>query len=313
MEKEFDIVTIGTIAYDMILRTVDETLFTRDTTLLSEVGVSSGGGAMTQAVIAQRLGCKTALVGKVCTDAFSDYLIRVLEDAGVDYSNVKISSSDILSLTIALVKPNGTRHFLCWAGTNNQTLCMDDFDFSIVKKARIVSYGSFLVLQGLDKSCVATIFSEARNAGAITVADVASDVFSQGRDTVFNNLALLDYFIPSYVEAEYLTGETSPAKMAEFLLKKGCQNVIIKLGVDGCYVANGKVAQVVPTFNSVTACDTTGAGDNFVGGFLAGLIDGMDTLEAARYGNAVASISVTGVGAITALKNKQQVLDLMNQ
>jgi sugar/nucleoside kinase (ribokinase family) len=41
------------------------------------------------------------------------------------------------------------------------------------------------------------------------------------------------------------------------------------------------------------------------------LIDGKDILEAARYANAVASISVTGLGAITAVKNKQQVLDLM--
>ena len=44
MEKEFDIVAIGTMAYDMILRTVDESAFTRDTTLLESVGVSSGGG-----------------------------------------------------------------------------------------------------------------------------------------------------------------------------------------------------------------------------------------------------------------------------
>ena len=313
MEKEFDIVTIGTMAYDMILRPVDESMFKRDTTLLSDVGVSSGGGAMTQAVIAQRLGCKTALVGRVSTDAFSDYLIKVLKDAGVDYSNVKVSPSDILSLTFALVKPDGTRHFLCWAGSNNQTLCLNDFDFSIIKKARIVSYGSFFVLQGLDKSSVTTIFSEAKNAGAITVADAASDSFSKGRKIVFNNLPLLDYFIPSYIEAKYLTGETSPNKMAEFLLKKGCNNVIIKIGVDGCYVANSKVAQVVPTFNSVKACDTTGAGDNFVGGFLAGLIDGNDILEAARFANAVASISVTGMGAITAVQNKQQILDLMNQ
>ena len=40
MDKKYDIVAIGTMAYDMILRTVDETVFTRDTTLLEEAGVS---------------------------------------------------------------------------------------------------------------------------------------------------------------------------------------------------------------------------------------------------------------------------------
>ena len=313
LKKDFDVLTIGVVAYDMILRTIDETLFTRDTTLLQEVGVSSGGGAMTQAVVAQRLGCRTALVGKVCTDAFSDYLVKVLQDAGVDYSNVKVSPNDTMSLTFALVKPNGTRHLLGLQGSNNRSLGMDDFDLSIVRKAKIVSYGSFYFLQGLDKGGVTTILSEAKDAGAITVADAAGDMFSQGRNIVFNNLPLLDYFVPSYVEAMYLTEESSPARMADFLLKRGGKNVIIKIGVDGCYVANGEVAQVIPTFNSVKVCDTTGAGDNFVGGFLAGLIDGYDILEAARFANAVASISVTGMGAITALQNKQQVLDLMNR
>jgi len=312
LEKEFDVVSIGVMAYDMILCTVDERVFTRDTTMLSEVGVSSGGGAMTQAVIAQRLGCKTALVGKVGTDAFSAFLIKVLQDAGVDYSNVKISPNDTMSLTFALVRPDGRRHFIGWQGSNNRTLCMEDFDLSIVKKAKIVSYGSFYFLQGLDKEGIEVILSEAKKAGAITVADSASDAFSQGKNIVFDNLPMLDYFIPSFVEAEYLTEETSPAKMADFLLKKGCKNVIIKLGVDGCFVANHKIAQVVPTFNNVKACDTTGAGDNFVGGFLTGLIDGDDILTAVRFANAVASISVTGMGAITAVQNKQQVLDLMN-
>ena len=86
MEKEFDIVAIGTMAYDMILRTVDETAFTRDTTVLESVGISSGGGAMTSVIAAQRVGCKTALVGRVCQDDFSSYLLRVLDEAGVDFA-----------------------------------------------------------------------------------------------------------------------------------------------------------------------------------------------------------------------------------
>ncbi|MDL2253907.1 carbohydrate kinase family protein [Ruminococcaceae bacterium OttesenSCG-928-I18] len=313
MEKEFDIVTIGIAAYDMILRTVDESLFTRDTTMLQEVGVSSGGGAMTQAVIAQRLGCKTALMGKISSDIFGDYLQRILKDAGVDDSRVVVSSEDSMSLTFALVRPDGTRHFLGWQGSNNRTLCLDDIDLSLVKKAKIVSYGSFYFLQEMDKGGANLIFRTAKDAGALTVADVGADAFSQGKDVIFSNLPLLDYFIPSYVEAEYLTGEKDPARMASFFLRKGCRNVIIKLGAEGCFVASEHLAKTIPTFNEVKANDTTGAGDNFVGGFLAGLIDGRDVLDAARFANAVASVSVTEMGAIHGVKNKQQVLDLMNQ
>lgn len=307
MEKAFDIVTIGTVAYDMILRTVDESVFTRDTTLLESVGVSSGGAAMTQAVVAQRLGCKTSVVGKVGKDEFSRYLLRVLREAGVDCTHLAVSEAATMSLTFALVKEDGSRHFLGLAGSNNQTLCLEDFDLSIVRQAKIVSYGSFFFLQGLDGGGVTKILREAKSAGALTVADAASDSFHQGRELVFRNLPLLDYFIPSYVEAEYLTGTQNVAEMAQILLAGGCGNVLIKVGADGCYVANSRMAQLVPGFCQEHICDTTGAGDNFVGGFMAGLIQGRDLLEAVRYANAVASVSVTGMGAVSALRDRTQV------
>lgn len=312
MKKEFDIVTIGTMAYDMILRTVDASLFTRDTTLLQEVGLSSGGGALISAIIAQRLGCKTALIGKTTKDPFGDYLLHIVRDAGVNCAGIKVSETDSMSLTFALVKPDGSRHFLSKQGSNNSTLCLQDFDLDIVRKAEIVCYGSFLYLQTLDMGDITTVFMTAKESGALTVADIASDAFLQGTQTVFRNFPYLDFFIPSYTEAKYLTNESDPVRMAAVLRQKGCQNVIIKLGGDGCYVDNGKVSGTVPTFNNVKAVDTTGAGDNFVGGFLTALHDGLDLIEASRFANAVASISVSGVGGIAAVQNKQQVLDLLH-
>lgn len=311
MDKKYDIVAIGTMAYDMILRTVDETVFTRDTTLLEEAGVSPGGAAVTQTIIASRLGCRTAVAGKVCEDTFSEYVMRKLEKAGVDTAHVIHSKEDTMSLTFALVKPDGTRHFLGVAGSNNQSLSLKDFCLDLVTQARIVSYGSFFFLKGLDSEGVSVILKRAREAGALTVADCASDSFKQGREIVFKNLWLIDYFIPSYVEAHYLVQEENPADMAEKLLDKGCKNVIIKLGDEGCYVSDGKRAELVPSFHPKEVVDTTGAGDNFVGGFMAGLTEGMDLWEAARYANAVAAVSVTKMGAVTALKDRAQVLALL--
>lgn len=312
MEKKYDIAAIGTIAYDMILRTVDETVFTRDTTLLGEVGVSPGGAAMTQTIIASRLGCRTAIAGKVCDDTFSEYLLRELEKAGVDTTHIVHSKEDSMSLTFALVKPDGTRHFLGLAGSNNQSLCLEDFCLELVTQARIVSYGSFFFLKGLDSGGVSILLKKAKDAGALTVADCASDSFNQGKEIVFRNLSLIDFFIPSYVEAQYLTQEDEPGAMAEKLLEKGCRNIIIKLGEEGCYVCDGKRAETVPAFRPERVSDTTGAGDNFVGGFMAGITEGMDLWDAARYANAVAAVSVTEMGAVTALRNKSQVLKILN-
>ena len=312
MDKQFDIAAIGTLAYDMILRTVDESVFARDTTVLEEVGISVGGGAMLSAIAAQRLGWKTTVVGKLCTDAFSDYCVDVLKKAGVDTSYVTRSETDTMSLTFALVRPNGDRHFLGRLGSNNRTLSPWDFDLSVVTKAKIVSYGSFLVLPELDQE-MPRIFHAAREAGALTVADCANDSYHQWAETVLRCLPETDYFIPSQVEAEYLTGETDPAVMARLLMARGCRNLIIKLGEVGCYVTDGVTARIVPAFTVPHVSDTTGAGDNFVGGFMAGLLEGLDLFEAARYANATAAVSVTGPGGEGALRDKSQVLELLNQ
>lgn len=312
MEKKYDIVSIGTMAYDMILYPVDESVFSRDTTLLEDVGVSPGGAAVIQTVTAARLGCRTAAVGRLCRDRFSDYIVDEFEKAGVDISNVKRTDEDTMSLTFALVRPDGDRHFLGQAGSNNQSLCIDDIDLDIVRQASVVSYGSFFFLKGLDSDGAPTIFQTAKDAGAVTVADCANDSFSQGREIVYRCLPLIDYFIPSYVEAAYLTREKEPSKMASVFLGKGCRNVIIKLGKEGCYVTDGRREKILPAARQKDVADTTGAGDSFVGGFMAGLTaEKMDLWHAARYAAGVAGVSVTKKGALTALQNRSQVLDLL--
>lgn len=312
MNRKYDIISIGTMAYDMVLRTVDASVFTRDTTMLDEIGISPGGAAFISSVVAHRLGCKTAVIGKLSNDAFSDYLMNYLKENGVDTSYVVRNVQDVTSLTFALVVPNGERHFIGHAGSNNQSLCLGDFDLNLVKQTKIIGYGSFFALQGLDANGATTVLRTAREAGTLTVADCASDCFHQGPEIVFRNLPFIDYFMPSWVEANYLTNENDPKEMAKQFLKKGCRNVIIKLGGEGCYVMNNKMAEHIPAISNLNVKDTTGAGDNFVGGFMAGLIEGMDIKEAARYATAVAAISVTQSGALTALKDKSQVMTLLS-
>ena len=312
MEKKYDVLSVGTMAYDMILRTVDESIFTRDTTMIDEVGISPGGAAFISMVTAQRLGCRAAAVGKLAEDVFGNYLMQYLKDSGVDTSYVACSAADITSLTFAMVVPEGERHFVGYAGAN-QSFCLEDFDLDAVKQAAIVGYGSFFALPGLDCNGATVVLETAKEAGAFTVADCANDSFGEGPEIVFRNLPLIDYFMPSWVEGYYLTQEKDSERMAEYFLKKGCKNVIIKLGSEGCYIRNNNIKKYLPAIPNLKVKDTTGAGDSFVGGFMAGLTEGMDIAEAARYATAVAAVSVTEAGALTALKEKSQVLAVLGQ
>jgi sugar/nucleoside kinase (ribokinase family) len=85
--------------------------------------------------------------------------------------------------------------------------------------------------------------------------------------------------------------------MAAFLRDRGVGGVVIKLGERGCYVLPaGQPGFFVPAF-SVRVVDTTGAGDSFVAGFLAGLLRGWAPERCARLACAAAALNIQKVGA----------------
>ena len=102
---------------------------------------------------------------------------------------------------------------------------------------------------------------------------------------------------PNESEAELLTGVTldgtaSVARVATELLSRGVQNAIITLGSRGAYVAGKDASRMIAGYN-VKALDTTAAGDFFNGALAVALAEGKTLVEAARFANAAAAISVT--------------------
>jgi non-ribosomal peptide synthetase component F len=90
---------------------------------------------------------------------------------------------------------------------------------------------------------------------------------------------------------------------------EGVKNVVIKLGAKGCYFKNSDTAIRLPAC-AVQAVDATGAGDNFVAGFASELLRGSPVGDALRFANACGAICASAVGAGTALKSRDQVLEL---
>lgn len=311
MEKDYDIVAVGMMAYDMIVREVDEGLFTRDATLLKDLSISSGGGAMTQAVIAKRLGCRVALCARVGGDTYGKYLMEVLRREGIGDAWVHVAEDEATMVTIALVKPDGNRNFLTREGHNIHNFTLEDVNLELLKHTRMVSYGSFYFLPGLDGKGEEKIFRTAKDAGAMVTADTASDAYGKGRELVFRNLPYIDYFVPSYEEAAYLAETMDVHEMAEIFLNRGAERVLIKMGEQGCYLAERGYQEQIPAFCQEQICDTTGAGDNFTGAFMSAVLQDLDFRQAALFANAAASVSVTGTGAVSALKERKQIYDLL--
>lgn len=114
----------------------------------------------------------------------------------------------------------------------------------------------------------------------------------------------IDAFLPSEMEARSFFAPTSPDiwRMADQFADMGCRYVVIKLGAKGQALldATHEKRWEIPAYPAKVR-DVTGAGDSFCGGFLVGLVQTGDPLEATLWGNISASLTVEGTGALYAL------------
>ena len=103
------------------------------------------------------------------------------------------------------------------------------------------------------------------------------------------------------------------AALIELKARYGCAITGMTLGTDGAVVyCNGEFLES-PAFEAPGGCkDTTGAGDAFHAGFLYGLLRGDDVETSLRYGNAVAAMKCSALGARTALPTQAQLQNFLN-
>jgi ribokinase len=117
-------------------------------------------------------------------------------------------------------------------------------------------------------------------------------------DRILRKVSILT---PNEHEAEILTGirvdgEAGAARAAEALMGRGVKTVIVTLGAKGAFVAEGRERRLIPGFK-VRAVDSTAAGDIFNGALAVALAEGRELMDAVRFAQAAAAISVTRAGA----------------
>jgi ribokinase len=105
----------------------------------------------------------------------------------------------------------------------------------------------------------------------------------------------------------------SSAEIAGRLIAAGAQQVVLKLGSRGSFIASASQAGVrVPSF-SVKAIDTTAAGDCFNGAFAVGLMMGKTPVESARFAAAAAAVSVTRAGAQPSMPTLPELEEMLRR
>ncbi|EJM75715.1 ribokinase [Pseudomonas sp. GM49] len=285
------VVVIGSLNMDLVTRA--PRLPKGGETLIGEsFATVSGGKGANQAVAAARLGAQVSMIGCVGNDAYGEALRGALLAEQIDCQAVStVDGSSGVALIV--VDDNSQNTIVIVPGANGalSAEAIDRFD-SVIQAADVL----ICQLEVPDAS-VGHALKRGRELGKTVILNPAP----VSRPLPSDWYASIDYLIPNESEASALSGlsvdslETAQAA-ATRLVAMGAGKVIITLGAQGSLFADGQRFEHFPA-PVVKAVDTTAAGDTFVGGFAAALAAGQDEVQAIRFGQVAAALSVTRAGA----------------
>jgi ribokinase len=251
-----------------------------------------GGKGANQAVAAARLGAQVSMVGCVGSDAYGQQLRGALLAEGIDCQAVSVVDGSS-GVALIVVDDNSQNAIVIVAGANGELTptVLDRFD-AVLQTADVI-----ICQLEVPDATVGHALKRGRELGKTVILNPAP----ASRAVPAEWYAYVDYLIPNESEAMVLSGlavdslETAEAAATQ-LIAAGAGKVIVTLGAQGLMFANGSSFEHFPA-PRVKAVDTTAAGDTFVGGFAAALASGKGEVEAIRFGQVAAALSVTRAGA----------------
>lgn len=311
LTKELDVLCLGIFVADTLAKPIERMPQWRQLTLVDQVELAVGGCANNTATALARFGLRVGAMGKVGCDGFGDFVLRHLETEQIDIRGMRRDKKTNTSFTFVMIAPNGERCFFHYIGANGK-FGYEDIDFSLVQQTKILHLAGSLVMPGLDGEPTAKLLEQAKQMGVVTSLDTVWNSSINAYTTIKPSLKYLDYFLPSIDEARLMTGQDSPTDIASFFLDQGVGTVGLKMGAEGCYLHNAQISLHIPAFK-IAVVDTSGAGDAWVGGFLAGVVKGWNLERAGRFGCAAGALCASAIGTTAGLQNMEGTLDFIER
>lgn len=281
---------IGSINLDVVLQ-VDRVPQAGENLYARAVLTNCGGKGENAAIALSQLGVSTSFLGCVGNDETGKRLTENLTEHGVDASHLCVRNC-ASGVAYIILEANSENRIIVAPGAN-ETMTRADIraQTDFIRQADLV-----LIQLEIAPECIEEIVCICRELDKRLIVD-AGPV----RGIRVEQLSGAYCVSPNESELEALAGRKlgsmDEVKQAALeLLRLGIGSVLVKLGSKGCLFQSAEESFIIPAF-SVEAVDTTGAGDSFMAGYCAALLDGKLPREAAEYACKCGAIAVTKMGA----------------
>lgn len=263
-----------------------------------------GGKGSHQAIACARLGLPTSFVGCVGKDRLGDAGAGWMTEAGVDLTYLVRSESAATGCGFVMINPQGVPAITTAMGANEELSTAD------IDRAKPLLARARLTLVTFEIPAATALYAAccAKEQGAVTLLTPGP-----AEPLAREALSGLDILVPNQTEANILLGRPPNESAAPDELARQLQRffhlskVVITLGEQGAWVAEGDHQQLVPAFK-VQVVDTPGAGDAFTAGMAFGLAAGAPLVEAARFGCLTAARAVTVRESIPSFGTREEIV-----
>ncbi|MCD8172621.1 MAG: adenosine kinase [Alistipes sp.] len=253
--------------------------------------LSLGGSAGNTIRAVAKLGCSTGFIGKVGRDSTGDFLIRALENLGIEPKVYRGQNHS--GRCVSLVSPDGERTMATYLGAALE-LTEEDIPAGIFDGYDCLCIEGYLVQ---NHDLITRAVKYAKECGLKVAVDLASF------NVVEENLGFLRHLVENHVdilfanedEAKAFTGERDPMQALD-IIAAVCELAIVKIGIKGAYIKHNGETTHVGILKAATRVDTTGAGDFYAAGFLYGLCNGLTLRQCGTVGAIAAGKVIEVIG-----------------
>lgn len=270
-----------------------------------------GGDTSNFAIAASRNGAKVAYISALGDDPYGIMLRNLWDVEGVDHKDVITDPSAFSAVYFVTHSNKGHEFSFFRKDSAASRMTPSSLPHDRISQSRLLHLsGISLAISASACDAAYAAIELAHSSGALVSFDTNLRLklwkLDRARAVMTDVMRLCDICLPSYEDVVAITGETDPEKLVDLCLSLGAKTVALKMGAQGCIVADKlhryRIDAIPCTFK-----DATGAGDTFGGAFVARILAGDDLLSAGTYANIAAGLSTQGFGAVDPIPHSKQV------